>query len=74
MQTSDPATVASNLRRTRADMLGTADEEHYWHCHEAATLIERLSGLLERALICGRLTGHALADEIRAAIDAGERP
>ena len=33
---------ASNLRRTRADMLGTDDEEHYSHCHDAATEIERL--------------------------------
>lgn len=28
--------------------------------------IERLSGLLGRVLTSGRLTGHALADEIRA--------
>jgi len=33
---------ASNLRRTRADMLGTDDEEHYRHCHAAAKELERL--------------------------------
>jgi len=32
----------SNLRRTRADMIGTDDEEHYWECHEAADYIEEL--------------------------------
>ena len=39
---------ASNLRRTRADMLGTDDDEHYGHCHDAATEIERLSSEGER--------------------------
>lgn len=34
--------IARNLRRTRADMLGTDDEEHYWHCHEAAAELDRL--------------------------------
>ena len=33
---------AKNLRRTRADMLGTEDEAHYWECHAAAAEIERL--------------------------------
>ena len=33
---------ATNLRRTRADMLGTDDEDHYWECHRAAAEIERL--------------------------------
>lgn len=32
---------ASNLYRTRANMLGTDDEEHYWQCHDAAKEIER---------------------------------
>ena len=32
----------SNLRSTRADMLGTDDEAHYWECHKAADEIERL--------------------------------
>jgi endo-1,4-beta-mannosidase len=34
--------LVSNLRRTRADMIGTDDEEHYWECHEAADRIEEL--------------------------------
>jgi hypothetical protein len=33
---------AKNLRRTRADMLGTDDEKHYWDCHAAAAEIDRL--------------------------------
>ena len=33
---------ATNLRRTRADMIGTDDEEHYWECHRAADYIEAL--------------------------------
>ena len=33
---------ASNLRQTRADMLGTKDEKHYWDCHQAANELERL--------------------------------
>lgn len=38
----------------------------------AANEIERLHGLLGRVLASGRLTGHALADEIRA-VDMGPR-
>ena len=34
--------IATRLRQTRADMIGTADEEHYFDCHEAAGEIERL--------------------------------
>jgi hypothetical protein len=34
--------IARRLRQTRADMLGTADEDHYWDCHAAAQEIERL--------------------------------
>ena len=41
--------IAARLRQTRADMLGTDDEQHYWDCHEAAAEIERLRQ-------CGRLT------------------
>ncbi|TFH49296.1 MAG: hypothetical protein E4G89_05020 [Methanothrix sp.] len=37
---------AENLRRARADMLGTFDEEHYWECHAAAAEIDRLNGLV----------------------------
>ncbi len=34
--------LAKRLRQTRADMLGTDDESHYFDCHEAAAEIERL--------------------------------
>ena len=34
--------IVTRLRQTRADMIGTDDEDHYWDCHEAAGEIERL--------------------------------
>lgn len=34
--------IVLRLRKTRADMLGTNDEDHYWDCHEAADTIEDL--------------------------------
>jgi len=34
--------ITTRLRQTRADMLGTDDEQHYWDCHDAAAEIERL--------------------------------
>lgn len=34
--------ITKRLRQTRADMIGTDDEQHYWDCHDAATEIERL--------------------------------
>jgi hypothetical protein len=34
--------IVVRLRRTRADMIGTDDEEHYSDCHEAAHVIEEL--------------------------------
>ncbi len=34
--------ITTRLRQTRADMIGTDDEQHYWDCHDAATEIERL--------------------------------
>jgi chromosome segregation ATPase len=37
---------AKNLRRTRADMLGTDDEAHYLECQRAAAYIERLEAKL----------------------------
>ena len=42
---------AENLRRTRADMLGTDDEEHYWECHNAAAEIDYLETSLTRHAI-----------------------
>jgi hypothetical protein len=34
--------IVTRLRQTRANMLGTDDEDHYWDCHDAAGEIERL--------------------------------
>jgi len=34
--------ISTRLRQTRANMLGTADEDHYWDCHAAADEIDRL--------------------------------
>jgi len=41
--------IVTRLRQTRADMIGTDDEDHYFDCHEAAGEIERLR-------LWGRLT------------------
>jgi len=38
---------AKNLRRTRADMLGTDDEEHYWECYAAAGHIDDLEARIK---------------------------
>ena len=38
---------AKNLRSTRADMIGTDGEEHYWECHAAATRIDLLESALK---------------------------
>jgi hypothetical protein len=40
--TPDIEDIARRLRQTRADMIGTDDEQHYWDSHEAAGEIERL--------------------------------
>jgi hypothetical protein len=34
--------ILTRLRQTRANMLGTDDEQHYFDCHDAAGEIERL--------------------------------
>jgi hypothetical protein len=52
--------IVTRLRQTRADMIGTDDEDHYFDCHEAAAEIERL-----------RLTG---ADEMRIDPDTCREP
>ena len=39
MQSDD---IVGRLRETRANMLGTDDEQHYWDCQDAAREIERL--------------------------------
>ena len=40
--------IVTRLRQTRADMIGTEDEPHYWDCHEAAAEIERLREAIRR--------------------------
>ena len=40
--------IVERLRQTRADMLGTNDEQHYWDCHDAAAEIERLRLAIRR--------------------------
>jgi hypothetical protein len=40
--------IVARLRQTRADMIGTDDEQHYWDCQDAATEIERLRLAIRR--------------------------
>jgi len=40
--------IVTRLNQTRADMLGTDDEDHYWDCHEAVHEIERLREAIRR--------------------------
>jgi hypothetical protein len=35
--------IETDLRRARATMLGTPDENHYWICHEASDLLRALA-------------------------------
>ena len=53
--------ITTRLRQTRADMIGTADEAHYWDCHDAASHIE----LLEAA--------HKACGSALAVVDSGFR-
>jgi len=53
----------SNLRRTRANMLGTDDEAHYWECHEAADEIERLEAHKQQCFDRMRTMTAELEDE-----------
>ena len=53
--------ITTRLRQTRADMIGTADETHYWDCHDAASHIE----LLEAA--------HKACGSALAVVDSGFR-
>jgi hypothetical protein len=72
--TPDALDIARRLRQTRADMLGTADEDHYWDSHEAAGEIERLRqwGRLtdaERRAVA--LMAEVAADPRGGAVQAG---
>jgi len=42
---------ASNLRSTRADMLGTDDEGHYFDCHNAAVEIEHMQEVIDKVAL-----------------------
>lgn len=64
-----PNEHATNLRRTRANMLGTDDEEHYWQCHDAAKEIERL----EAKLVEIKENGAAYMQAVDAMLAAAER-
>lgn len=39
--------IVTRLRSTRANMLGTDDEDHYWDCHDAADEILRLKKIID---------------------------
>ena len=52
--TPQPIDIVIRLRQTRADMIGTDDEQHYWDCHDAAAEIERL----RNGRLSGRETGQ----------------
>lgn len=45
--------IVSRLRKTRADMLGTGDEDHYFDCHDAAEEIETLRDGRVELLVAG---------------------
>ena len=61
--------IATRLRQTRADMIGTDDEQHYWDCHDAANVIESL-----RTEIRTQRQEIAALRAAQAAIQAAERP
>ena len=72
----DKADIATRLRQTRADMIGTDDEQHYWDCVEAAALIELLeaahkaSGSALAVIDGGFKNAVAEIDRLRAALVA----
>ena len=55
---------AKNLRRTRADMLGTEDNDHYLECQRAAAYIEQL----EAALL--KIRNHPEEDGVADSMEA----
>jgi len=65
--------ITKRLRQTRAGMIGTDDERHYWDCHEAADEIERLRSqpcpyVVGRTTLHCSLTPFTLTAEEREAI------
>lgn len=72
--TPDIEDIARRLRQTRADMIGTDDEDHYWDCHEAAGEIERLrqwGRLTDAEREAVSLMAEAAADPRGGAVLAG---
>jgi len=61
--------IATRLRQTRASMIGTDDEQHYWDCHQAADHIESL----RQEVRTQRLEIAGLREERRTLVDA-DRP
>lgn len=47
MDTRTTSDLPRRLRQTRANMIGTEDEQHYWDCHDAAAEIERLQKIID---------------------------
>jgi hypothetical protein len=72
--TPDTSDIARRLRQTRANMLGTADEDHYWDSHEAAGEIERLrrwAKLTDAEREAVTLMAEVAADPRGGAVQAG---
>lgn len=62
--------IVTRLRQTRADMIGTADEDHYWDVHDAAGEIEKLRALVrfqDRVIRSGDVA--CLTGDERASLD-----
>lgn len=62
--------IVTRLRQTRADMIGTDDEAHYWDVHEAAGEIEKLRSLVrfqDRVIRSGDTA--CLTSEEKASLD-----
>ena len=60
--------IATRLRQTRADMIGTDDEQHYWDCHDAAGEIDRLRlelSVQKACTVAGREEIASLREAIR---------
>jgi len=77
--TPDTADIASRLRQTRANMIGTDDEQHYWDSHEAAGEIERLrltdaerEAVAVAAVACASCHGFAGDPRIPAVYNGSE--
>jgi predicted glycoside hydrolase/deacetylase ChbG (UPF0249 family) len=73
--------IVTRLNQTRADMLGTDDEDHYWDCHEAVHEIERLREAIRRlaeqdatlSLLCKRDGSQVVTVTMDATLTDAER-